>query len=319
MPQVEDKGEMNDDTAPTDYPWIPVGLALLVLPLVLVGTALLATGTTRFVSVMLLGILIPTAAIGGGLLVRDRLRRRITGLELDIERERSARQAHDRMYALFTDELRAPLTGVVGLSRHLDHAGIANVAEAEELIGLISHDATEVVQQVENLATAAQIDSGTYRPHPMVLQLDQHVVRIIAAAGHSRMEIATDVQPATVRCDPMAVRQILLNVLRAADGDGATTVRIDVQERNGLGILSITDDRNSDGEQEEGARELLGSGSALLRRIVPALVEQQGATTTTARTLGWTNTVIRFPIATPAQLAMAMGAEPTYPDTSRIV
>jgi len=319
MPQVEDEGEMNDDAPTTEVPWIPVGLALLVLPLVLVGTALLATGTTRFVAVMLLGMLVPIAAIGGGYVVRLRLRRRITGLESDIERERSARQAHDRMYALFTDELRAPLTGVFDLSRHLDHAGITNVAEAQELVGLISRDATEVVQQVENLATAAQIDSGTYRPHPMVLQLDQHVVRVIAAAGHSSMEIATDVQPTTVWCDPMAARQILLNVLRTADGDGATTVRIDVEERNGLGILSITDDRSSDGEQEEGTRELLGSGSALLRRIVPALVEQQGATTTTAWTLGWTNTVIRFPIATPAQLAVAIGSEPTFPDASRIV
>ena len=188
-----------------------------------------------------------------------------------------------------------------GFSRHLEDAGIANTSEAEELIGLISHDATEVVRKVENIATAAQIESGVYGPSPRAVELDRHVKRTVDAIGRSRVSISVDTRPAVAWCDPAAVQQIVLNIVHIASEAGATSLRIDIEERNGLGIISATDDRIHHDAEQPITQDLLGTASALSLRIVPSLVEYQGGTMNTLRTLGWTNTVIRLPVATPAQ------------------
>jgi hypothetical protein len=95
---------------------------------------------------------------------------------------------------------------------------------------------------------------------------------------------------------------MLLNVLHTAADDGASTARIDVAERNGLGIISITDDRRRNHITVETPADQPSSGTTLSSGIVPAVVESQGGTVSSARTLGWSNTVIRLPLATPAQL-----------------
>ncbi|MEA3509817.1 MAG: hypothetical protein U9R51_00125 [Actinomycetota bacterium] len=282
---------------------VAAGLALLAITVSLVALALVTTDTTRIASIVILGFLVLTVAIVTSMLERPRIARRFAALEAELQSERESRQRLNRVFARFTDELRAPLTAVYGLSRHLEDAGIGDVAEAEDLIGVISHDATEIVRTVENTAIAAQIDSGTYRPRLEVIELDRHVTRIIEAIGRTPLEITTDARAAIVWCDPTAIRLILFNVLHTAETGGAGVARIDVDERNGLGILSITDDRRRGRVSDSTSGDLLGNGDTLSRSIVPALVASQGGTMTSARTLGWNNTVIRIPMATPAQLS----------------
>jgi len=295
---------------------IAAGLVLVVATVLLVGLALFAPGGVRIASIVVLALLVPTVAIVSSTVERRRFSQRIADLEAEIESERDARQRLNRLFARFTDELRAPLTAVFGLSRHLEDAGVSDVAETEELIGLISRDATEIVRTVENTAAGAQIDAGTYRPKLVIVELDHHVTRIVEAIGHSPLEITVDTREATVWCDPAAVRLMLLNVLHTARDGGANTVRIDVDERNGLGILSITDDRERGQVAGTRAGDLLGTGDTLSRGIVPALVDSQGGTMNSSRTLGWSNTIIRLPLATPGQLSMTNGTASTI-DSSR--
>ncbi len=290
---------------------IAAGLALLAMTVSLVALALATSGTVRIASIVVLGLLVPTVVMVTSVAERGRVAHRIAVLEAEIRSEREAGLRHHRLFARFTDELRAPLTAVYGLSRHLEDGGIADVAEAEELIGIISHDATEIVRTVENTAAAAQIDAGTYRPKPVVVELDHHVTRIIEAIGRTPLEISVDAREALVWCDPAAIRLILLNVLHTAADGQATTVRIDIDVRNGLGVLSITDDRNQSQVSEIAPGDLLGTGVTLSRDIVPAIVESQGGTMNSVRTLGWSNTIIRFPIATPAQLSSSTGTTNT--------
>ena len=281
--------------------WIPAVFALLVSIVVIGRWALAYDGPMRVAAVLLLGALVPIAVFSGAFIAERPLSERIADLEASLEVEQNARQAHDEIYSRFINELRAPLTAVYGFSRHLEDTGIANVAEAEELIGLISHDATEVVRKVENIATAAQIESGIYRPIPRAVELDRHVGRLVDAIGASRLAISVDARPTVVWCDPAAIQQIILNIIHIASEAEATTLHIDIEERNGLGIISSTDDRNHHETEQPITRDLLGSASELSIRIVPSLVEYQGGTMNTLRTLGWTNTVIRLPVATPAQ------------------
>lgn len=284
---------------------IAIGLVLLAATVLLVVLALATSGIARIVSIVVLGFLVPSIAIVANATERRRVAHRVAVLETEIQSERDAGQRIHRLFARFTDELRAPLTAVYGLSRHLEDAGIADVAEAEELIGIISHDATEILRTVENTAAAARIDAGTYRPAPAVVELDRHVKGIVEALGRTPLEIAVDTREAPVWCDPAAIRLILLNVLHTAADGGASTARIDVDERNGLGILSVTDDRRRGHISNGTSVDLLGSGDTLSRGIVPAIVENQGGTMSSVRTLGWSNIVIRFPIATPAQLSLS--------------
>ncbi len=307
------------DTNPRDRDrLVPAGFALLAATGSLVAIALVTSGTIRIASIAVLGFLIPVAAIVTGVVERRRVARRIAVLETDLQSERESGQRLNRLFARFTDELRAPLTAVYGLSRHLEDAGIEDVAEAETFIEMISRDATEIFRTIENTTAAAQIDTGTYRPRLVAVEFDRHVARIVESIGRTPLEITVDSRAATVWCDPAAIRLMLLNVLHTAARGGAGIARIDVDERNGLGILSITDDRQRGHVQDSTAGDLLGTGDTLSRSIVPALVASQGGTMSSARTLGWSNTVIRIPIATPAQLSASDGAIFSA-DGSRIV
>ncbi len=281
--------------------WIPAAFALAVAVVVLARWALTLEGTARAATVGMLAALVPIAAIVGAIAAQRPLRRQVAELEAKVEEEQDARRVHDEIYGRFIDELRAPLTAVYGFSRHLEDAGISNISDAEELIGIISHDATEVVRKVENIATAAQIDAGIYQPSPKAVDLGREVTKAIDTLGQSRVAVSVDAQSATAWCDPGAIRQIVLNVIHTASEAAARIARIDVEERNGLAILSVTDDRIHQDHDEPTAADLLGSAGSLSARMLPTLVEYQGATMNTARTLGWTNTVIRFPVATPAQ------------------
>ncbi len=303
---------MERDTNPKDRDRpVAAGLVLLALTVSLVAAALVASGIARIASIVLLGFLVPMVAIVTTAAERRRVARRIAVLDTELQSERESGQRLNRVFARFTDELRAPLTAVYGLSRHLEDAGIGDVAEAEDLIGVISHDATEIVRTVESTAVAAQIDSGAYRPRLVAIELDRHVIHTIESIGRTPLEITTDARTATVWCDPAAIRLILLNVLHTAADGGAGAVRIDVDERNGLGILSITDDRQRGHVPDNTSGDLLGNGDTLSRGIVPALVASQGGTMNSARTLGWSNTVIRIPLATPAQLSTPVGTAST--------
>jgi len=307
-----DESNMDHDTNSRDRDRsIAAGFVLVVATVFLVALAVIAVGTVRTVSILMLGLLVLVVAIATSTIERRRFSRRIAALESELESERDARQNLNRLFVRFTDELRAPLTAVFGLSRHLEDAGVSDVAEAEELIGLVSRDATEIVRMIENTAAGAQIDAGTYRPKPVVVELDHYVTRIVQAIGRVALEVAVDVREATVWCDPAAVRLMLLNVLHTAADGGASTARVDVDERNGLGILSITDDRKRGHITSASPGDLLGTGDTLSRGIVPALVDSQGGTMSSSRTLGWSNTIIRLPLATPAQLSTTSGTTPT--------
>ena len=293
-------------------------LALLATTATLVALALAASGTVLTASIVMLGLLIPAVAIVASATERRRVGHRISLLETEIQREREAGQRHHRFVARLTDEVQASATAVHRLSRHLKRAGIRDVAEAEELIAIISHDATEILRTIENTAAAAQIDAGTYRPKPVVVELEHHVKRVVEAIGCTPIEISVDVREAAVWCDPAAIRLTLLNVLHTAVVGGASTARIDVEERNGLGILSITDDRDGGHYSDHTPSDLLGTGDTRSGDIISALVESQGGTMNSARTLGWSSTVIRLPLATPAQLSSSTEASITF-DASRTI
>jgi hypothetical protein len=292
---------VNHSTPRTHASWIPTIFALLVSVAIISRWVLTMDGSMRVAAVALLGALVPIGVVAGAYATQRPLNRRVAELESALDEEQAARRAHDEIYGRFVNELRAPLTGVYGFSRHLEDSGITNISEAEELIGIISNDATEAVRRVENIATAAQIEAGVYRPVPTAVDLGTHVGRIVDVIGRSRVEVSVDAQPAVAWCDPTVVRQILVNLVHIAGEAGAATMRLEVDERNGLAVITVTDDRLHHDHDEPSAENLLGTAASLSNRLIPALVEYQGATMNIQRSLGWTTTILHFPVATPAQ------------------
>ncbi len=277
-------------------------LALVATAVLLVALALVGSESIQITAVIALGFLAPIAALVASAVERRVVGRRLATLKITSQSATEARMNQDEVFTRFIDELRAPLTAVYGLSEHLREAGIADAAETEDLIEIISRDANEIVRTIENTSIAAQIDTGRYRPKPVVVQLDHEINWIIEPLRGTSIEISVDARQADVWCDPAAIRLMLLNVLHAAADDGASAARIDVAERNGLGIISITDDRRQNHTTVEAPADQPSDGSTLSSDIVPGVVESQGGTVSSARTLGWSNTVIRLPLATPAQL-----------------
>ncbi|MCL1693971.1 MAG: hypothetical protein M3096_09820, partial [Actinomycetia bacterium] len=115
--------ERNNTPKERDRP-VTAGLVLLASTVSLVVTALITSGTAHIASIVVLGFLVPTVAIVTSVIERRRVTRRIAVLEADLQSERESGQRLNRLFARFTDELRAPLTAVYELSHHLEDAGI---------------------------------------------------------------------------------------------------------------------------------------------------------------------------------------------------
>lgn len=289
---------------------LPRGITALVLIVVLIAAGL-ATASLRLpelqgiVAIALLGLLSPVALIVGARATRRHHRRRIESLETVITAERAARQRQTDGQTGFLDEVSTSLGNIQDLAQRVAGSGFSTVTEAETLFNLLASDAAEAQRTADIMATAAHIDSGTYRPRLSIVNLDRHVVQTVESMGRPSLRVSFDVQPSSVWADPAAMRLVLLSTLHTAADSGASRARIGVEERNGLGILSIVDDREDQTGRGPAPERLLGSGASLSREIVPALVEHQGGTMSEGLTLDWYSTTVRLPIATPAQLASA--------------
>lgn len=292
----------HDANTPNRESQLTPGLLLLAIATVLVAIALTATGSFRIGSVVALGLMIPVVAIGAAAVGRSMSANRISRLEEELKDARAANRTTERHLARFTDEVRAPMLAASNLARRLSLARDGDTDNIRELFSSLSRDAVEIVRMTGNVAAAAQIGTGIHRPSPSVVALDQQARRVEGMLRNGSVDISVDTNETLIWGDPMTIRIALLDILHAAADGGATTARVDVAERNGIGILSITDDRRRHQPATPRPDGVLDHGETLSKSIVPALVESQGGTVTMTRTLGWSTTVIRLPVATPAQL-----------------
>ncbi len=293
------------------------GLLLVAIATVLVALALTANGAHRIGSIVALGVMIPVVAAGARATGRSTSRSQISRLEEELEDERVGKRTMERRLARFTDEMRALVLAASSLATRLNVAGDGETDNMRELLGALSRDAVDLVRMTGNLAATAQFNAGTHQPRQSVVSLDHQTERAVAMLRHGSLEISVDTNETSVWGDPMTIRIALLDILHTATDGGATRARVDVAERNGIGILSIADDRPRHQHVNVRAGGVLDEEGSLSRTIVPALVESQGGTVAATRTLGWSTTIIRLPVATPAQLAGSMGASGSLREPTR--
>ena len=102
---------MRRSTSRTYASWIPTIFALLVSVAVIGRWVLTMDGPIRVAAVVLLGALVPIAAVAGAYASQRPLNCRVAELEAALEEEQVARRAHDEIYGRFVNELRAPSPG----------------------------------------------------------------------------------------------------------------------------------------------------------------------------------------------------------------
>ena len=259
-------------------------------------------------------LLIPGIAI---LLYRIILRRKFERSKVEFEArlgaERELNVAKDEIIAGISHELRTPLTSILGFSQHLIEHGLEDSEEALELLAVINHDSQELARMVEDLLTAARLESQG-------LTYDMEVVDLVAEArsiaGHLRR---TDIvaravgDPAPVWADAVRTRQIIRNLLSNAIQHGGPKVSIRIHSGqgvtacevidNGTGVPAAIADRLFERFVHEGPSSLLTGSVGLDLAIARSLATAMGGTVTHERASGLTIFTLELPTS-PAGVAI---------------
>ena len=257
-------------------------------------------------------LLIPTSAILiYRFLARTELRRRRETMEARLEAAEELSKSKDEFIAGISHELRTPLTSIYGFSQHLLDNGIIDAHEALELVALINSDSAELSRMVEDLLTAARLDSDSLEftiDAVSVLEEVGAVTIPLARLGHE-ITLPTDDYP--VWADRVRLRQILRNLVSNAIKHGGGRVEVTFEPRDGLILCHIADagpgvpdhiePRMFERFVHDGKTTLLTGSAGLGLAISKSLAEHTRGDVTYERKGKWTVFTIGLPAA-PASL-----------------
>jgi signal transduction histidine kinase len=154
-----------------------------------------------------------------------------------------SRRSRDQFLASISHEIRTPLTSILGWSRLLrdEHSALGE-AEKDEALRLIESEATEVTHIVEELLTAAQLDSGALTVHSRSIDLHGEIVAVVVAKSLDPADaIAVEGNAAPAWADPLRVRQIIRNLLTNATRYGGSDTWINLSSDEKWCTLAVSD------------------------------------------------------------------------------
>jgi len=187
-------------------------------------------------------VLIPMAAILiYRYLARTELRRRRDSMSARVEAAEELSREKDEFIAGISHELRTPLTSIYGFSQHLLENGIIDPYEALELIALINADSAELSRMVEDLLTAARLDSDSLEINIDAVALRDEIAAVAAPLGRAGQEITLPQDDYPVWADRVRLRQIIRNLLSNASKHGGGRVEITLEPRDGLILCHVAD------------------------------------------------------------------------------
>ena len=267
-----------------------------------------AASTTGMVTQILATLLIPAAAI---LLyfvyMRRRYREVSVRMEAKLQAERELSMAKDDFIAGVSHELRTPLTGIYGFSEYLIEQGIIDPDEALELIGHINQEAGELSRMVEDLLSAARLDSDALTLDVTPTEVSAEVMTVAVPMQRAGAMITVDPGRAWAEVDPIRLRQIVRNLLSNAIKHGGSLIRVSVDNGddhvvltvadNGQGVKESFKDRLFDRFVHDGNQSLLAGSVGLGLSIARSLARRMGGDVTYLRAVGWTNFVVTLPKA----------------------
>ena len=123
--------------------------------------------------------------------------------------------------ATVSHELRTPLTSILGSASTLRRMGDQmSPEERNNFLAMIDRQGRRLLRLIEDILFASRIEAGEHGLHPEpcdVVELAQEAVdNLRSRPGGERIRLRTDLSHQVVFADPMAVHQILDNLLENA-------------------------------------------------------------------------------------------------------
>ena len=149
--------------------------------------------------------------------------------------------------SILAHELRTPVSTIVAAAAGLERGGDELSTEKQRaLVEFVASEAKRIARLVDDVLTAASLNSGQLPIHPVLSDIGELVARageaVQAGAASGRLVTHTVATDAMAEIDPDRLQQVIDNALRHASGavelvvshDG-TRVRIEAND-NGHGI-----------------------------------------------------------------------------------
>lgn len=239
----------------------------------------------------------------------------ITHMKARNEAMAQAVRSKDEFIANISHELRTPLTVILGITSELARDDSLADEERSELLQLVSWQASEMANIVEDLLVAARADVGTVTVQLGGVDLVAELLETINGLGVS-IEMPTETPP-PVLADPHRVRQILRNLLTNAQRYGGPRCRVvigalrdavwlEVRD-NGNGIPDEESERIFDPYVTSGARGSVGLGLSVARQ----LAELMGGTLHYERSAAESVFRLQLPIADLTEPVLASHSDTT--------
>jgi signal transduction histidine kinase len=169
------------------------------------------------------------------------------GDERALARAEAAGRAKSGILASVSQELRTPMTGILGLADAISETKLD--PKQAEWIRTIRTTGGALLALLDDLLDSARLDAGTielrnraFRPHVLARQV---VALFEPEARGKGLELVVDVSndvPARLRGDPARIRQVLINlVANAVKFTDSGTVSLSVRARGETLVLWVSD------------------------------------------------------------------------------
>jgi signal transduction histidine kinase len=262
-------------------------------------------GIVGWLTRVLATLLIPAAAIiVYFLLVRRQLREAKLTMDAQLQAEQELGRAKDDFIASISHELRTPLTSIYGFSEYLVSTDALDPEETVELVALIHEDSIELSRMLEDLLTAARVESDALRF--MYEYVDLRAETLAATGAMTRSGATVRVMGDVLGwADPNRVRQIVRNLVSNAIKHGGPTIDVYLESDGDRAVLTVSDNgevmdpeleqRMFDRFVHDGVETLLTGSVGLGLSIARSLARTMGGDIRFVRAGGWTNFEVSLP------------------------
>jgi signal transduction histidine kinase len=234
-----------------------------------------------------------------------RRRREREALEAELERQHAVIASKDEFVTNLSHELKTPLTGVYSTALVLSESGFEDTETAEELTGLIVHDAGELSRMVDDLITAGQVETNSVSLAFEEIEIDPEVRTVIDSFERAGASITFTSGGHSAEVDRLRFRQVLRNLVSNAVKHGGSSIEVFSEQGAGMVSVFVMDDGDGipddhvrslfDRYQHEGSEPLLQGSVGLGLAVARALAVGMGGNLTYTRTNGLTYFVLKLP------------------------
>jgi signal transduction histidine kinase len=243
------------------------------------------------------------------ILYREIVRRqqRQAELEVRLDAERQLSKAREDFIANASHELRTPLTSIYGIAQLLREEPDMPVT-AEEMVGIINSEATDLNRMVEDLLTTARLAAGQLRYESEHVETEGEVEKIVGPFRRNGADVTVDVEPAVVNVDRLRQQQVVRNLISNATKYGGPHIRLRGRVDGQWYVWTVADDGDGvPAELEErlfqrfihqhSFQQAVAGGVGLGLSIVKSLAEGMGGSVSYEKAPGEARFIVRVPLA----------------------